>query len=729
MPLASSHGSSAMKRTPRARRESERREPERREPERREPERRVSAPELGRQEVLFDLSQRAEGADGAEAQVQEGGMILLNEVDHRSEVYTQDIIHMADVPVAADTHVRKILVVTIDKDGNRRQEERDGKILYRVGPHPTHVQVGERTLKREDLAEGRDHERAKPIMCNMIVTVIYERGVVQHDHVDIMHSLLSKMYDRYINTSIASGIVHTTKHDIAEFLAVDNSGRHAQTVEDALHTLQGLRVIKTYIPPEEGQPGHGVVPATTLSMGGIIVNYKIDKYAGGAAGRGGRRPDVITVDMNPALVRAMCGETKERPYLMRVLNYTKNAQHVIRWKRQLHRMIESRLESTGRFQMPLVEIWISCLGGSLRDLDPVKPGRWRKVRWKILEALRAWEATGYVEKVTPFHKQHAGDGIDRKDFTIRTDDSEITVPSASPDVVRNRLTEWVYCEPGPEFYAGRPQNKPAFARYLLAALVERDQVDRLLKAHGIDFIVDLAHKRMKHFITLLGDRTIRLSAQQWLREAYQVPARAHIVQLYLEEANRRDQAQSLGLPPGAEIQAKHYQRRHRLVQVRFKGVVSAADILRMHEEKIEPKDKAGIEVMTCLQMAIDQVIANNNLSRDILSLDHRLIKKDYEADYQAVMATALEVAIQAAGMRLWFEERATSADVPTFGENVSAATRQAIARLFPEPMSMVLQMTAPGRPQIEAHVGQVLRQRLIERYLEEVALDQLERRG
>ncbi len=683
------------------------------------------AAQAGQQEMLFDLELQRK-ADGEP--VHEGGMVLLNEEDHRSDVYTQDIIHMADVPVAADTHVRKILVVTIDKDGNRRQEERDGKILYRVGPHPTHVLVGDRIVKRDDLATTRDFESAKPLMCNLIVTVIYDRGVVQHDHVDIMHSLLSTMYERYVNSGATGGVVHTTKHEIADFLAVDNSGRHAQTVEDALQTLQGLRVIKSYIPPEEGQPGHGLVPATTLSMGGIIVNYRIEKYAGGAAGRGGRRPDVITVDMNPALVRAMCGETKERPYLMRVLNYTQNAQHVIRWKRQLHRMIESRLESTGRFQMPLVEIWISCLGGSLKDLDPAKPGRWRKVRWKILETLRAWEGTGYLEKVTPFHKQASPSDADHKDITIRTDDSEITVPSTSPDVVRNRLTEWVYSEPGPEFYAGRPQNKPAFARYLLAVAVERDQIDRLLKAHGVDFIVDIGHKRMKHFISLLGDRTIRLNAQQWLHQHAQVPARAHLVQLHLEEANRRRQNITLGQPPLAEIQARHFQRRARLVQQRFKAVVRGMDFVRMYEDRIEPKDKIGAEVLTCLQMAIDMVIATSNLSRDILSIDHRMINADFASSYQSVMETALEVAVQSAGMRLWFEERASDPALPAFGASVSVAMRQAIAKVFPEPMALVLQMTGNGRSQIEQHIGLIYRQRLLERHLEDLALDRLERK-
>lgn len=680
-------------------------------------------PPIGHQEVLFEVSVPERTEDAAVPE----GMILLNEEDHRSDVLTQDIIHMADVPVAADTHVRKIRLVTIDKEGNRREEERDGKILYRVGPHPTHVLIGDRVAKRDDCSP-RELEAAKPIMCPLIVTVVYDRGVVQHDHVDVMHSLLSSMYERYVNTGIASGIVHTTKHEIADFLAVDNSGRHAQTVEDALHTLQGLRVIKSYIPPEDGQPGHGIVPSTTLSMGGIIVNYKIEKYAGGAAGRGGRRPDVITVDMNPALVRAMCGETKERPYLMRVLNYTQNAQHVIRWKRQLHRMIESRLESTGRFQMPLVEIWISCLGGSLKDLDPTKPGRWRKVRWKILETLRAWEQTGYLEKVTPFHKQAASDENDLKDITIRTDDSEITVPSSSPDVVRNRLTEWVYCEPGPEFYAGRPQNKPAFARYLLAAVVERDQIERLMKAPGPDFIVDIGHKRMKHFITLLGDRTIRLSAQQWLRPHIQVPTRSHLIQLYLEDANRRSQAATLGLPPVPEMAAPHFQRRARLVHQRFRHIVRSSDFVRLYEEKVEPQDRASSEVLSCLQLAIDTIIATRNLSRDILSIDHRLINPDFEASYQEVMATALEVAIQAAGMKLWFEERTTAAELPSLGGNIPPAMRQAIARQFPEPMGIVLAMIAPGRTQLEQHVGQVFRQRLIERYLEEVALDRLERR-
>jgi len=659
----------------------------------------------------------------------------LSEVDEeeRLDTITKDPISLADVPVSSDDHVRPITFQTLDNDRKWRSEVRDGKILYRIAPHPTYVRVDDQIVRRESCSP-QDARKAKALMVPQITTVIYERGVIQPDHLDMFHVILSLMYKRYEDTGVASGIVETTKVEIAKILGASPNGHLSKSVDEALQTLSGFRMFKSYLAPKEGEPGFGLITTHEIhQMGAFFTNTKVELYGGGSGPGGGRSPDVISVDVNPGYVRSMVGDRTDRMYVTHSLNLTQNLQHGIRWKRQMHRMIDARIDHTGRFQIPLYELWLSCLGGNERDVDASNPSRWRKIKHKIMATLREWESTGYLDKVQTFRRAPmgamgalAGGG----DVALKMDGMELTVPAYNPLLTKKGLLEWISCEAGPNFHSGRLQNRPTFARELVrASLSDERGAEKLVKELGADFVVDVSFKRMKRFLTLLGERSNRLRAVAWLSEAYPVPTRIEQVTMVHAERTRVLQSRAKGLPLETGRLAAHAARRQRIVMRRATEVMEGVDIHDLYTNRTPAVHRLAIEVVACYALALDRVIAERQETRSVLNDEYRLVHPESESVFQQVKGAAREIAIRAGSLLTWYEQMACriSENAPArFGQPLPAEVNARMMGLFPEPFSIIYQMGQAGRCEWERHLAGIYRMRLWERMMEQDKMDEVD---
>ena len=384
--------------------------------------------------------------------------------EERADIITTDPVFLSDVPILGDDTVRPIEIRTRGVDGDMRTELRDGKILHRKGPHPTYVQVGNTVMER-DKVRPAELARAKALMTDVVTTVIYNKGVVEQAHLDVFFAFAHLMYEHYTQTGIASGKVTATRPQICSIIGLHRSARAYKMIELALDSLTGLEVTKYFQPPETG-PGVGILAQRVERLGNLLAGFKYDRTV--SASGLGRHASAITVEINPLLVRAMCGQAESRHHVVRSLNLTQNMKHVQAWKRQLDRTLQQRLER-GHFIMPLRELWISCLGGNAKDIDPAHPERWRKKRWQILRTMKEWETSGFLDNVrcyarrkTPDPKSHdATDPAEaesdatttcaKRGITLTGVDGIGTFTVDLPGVDSTVGTEWIECDRGPEF--------------------------------------------------------------------------------------------------------------------------------------------------------------------------------------------------------------------------------------------------------------------------------------
>jgi hypothetical protein len=432
----------------------------------------------------------------------------------------------------------------------------------------------------------------------------------------------------------------------------------------------------------------------------------------------------------------MSGDRTERMYLMRNFNLTQNLKHVIHWKRQLHSMLDARLDHLGRFQMPLYELWVSCLGGSERDLDEKKKEKWRKVRWKILTTLREWETTGYVAKVTAFTRNAQENPLAEPgvEMLVKSDGAEFSVPAFNTAVFKGGLVEWVSCEAGPNFLAERPDNRPDFARKLVRATIEdRHTADRIFKELGADYIVDHAYKRMKSLLTMLGERSNRLPAVDWLSRSYPMPTRDSMVRTVYAERNRLLQAKALGRMPDVTMDAPLAERRTRVSHAAILRHAGDVDLQDLFERDEHPENPAVAEVLACYKLALDRVIAEKQESRELLRAEYRQLYPERQSDFQQIALAAKEIALKAGGLMAWFahfgqrisdKKTLPSLHVPVFGERHLVPEIQNFAtRRFREATVLVYEMSQQNRSAWEQELANFFRMRLAEACLEEQYLD------
>ena len=314
------------------------------------------------------------------------------DIDVRTMV-TKDLVHLTDAPIACGDNLMR-LNIEIDVNGKKELTTRFGKIGMRAAPHPHFVRVGEHLVSRQDVY-AKGIKNYKEVFVNSVTTVIYQNGTVTPFHSDVLHVLLKRLYDDWKHTGSRSGKVQTSRMEILDTLGLPSNGRYCKQVYDALNTLQGLTVCKLYRKPNDEHSSN--IPDVVQSIGGIITNYEVMKGAA-STGTVGRKADVIVVDFNPGIVRAMTGEGSQREWVMRSLNLSNTLKHKVPWKRQLYRMIDSRFERIGRFNMPLMEIWVGCLG---KNADSIKdPKQWKEAKRMIVAFFRELKATGYISTLS-----------------------------------------------------------------------------------------------------------------------------------------------------------------------------------------------------------------------------------------------------------------------------------------------------------------------------------------
>lgn len=645
--------------------------------------------------------------------------------------HTTDSLFLADVPVA---HNQEQALQVFDVNGGGRIP---GKVLFTQGPHPTYVVLDKQVIKRADVAP-EDRAKTRALMTSVVTTVLYSHGPIQTTHYDVARVLLEMKRQDWLETGSSSTWVTTTKTAIADRLKQDLNGQLSKAITEALTTLQGLSVTKIYRAPELGEIGHGIASDIKESMGSIVINYRIEERAGGTSALGGRRYDIIQVELNAALVRAMTGQlgANERQWLLRSLDFERNLRHRTAWQRQLDSMIDARFDTSGYFQMPLYELWVHRLGKPASDFS--KPEKARKVRFMINKTLKEWEKTGFIENlvIAPrnglkvrLKKDVASVKLTAIDVPIDVKDFKGTLRVDMPAGDSPALNEWVSCEPGHAFWEGLRHKRPQFAREILAATVaDAKQREQLLVKYTAEFVIDTAYERLKRICRDLGDRRDRLPVARWLGGEYPQPNRSHQVHMVLVELGRRAEAARVG-EQYRTIDAPLYDRRQRAVSERMsvkleRAKLSLADLA---ERETKPEEADIQELVACYRLAFEHEVKRTGFARAADEL-LRITNPEVDKAYRLMAEDATKVAIRAGGMIAWYKfvseqvAKRIPAAGPTKDQLISAAKR------FPKAMGLCVEMTQASSGQWEAHVGQLFQRRLVEFWIEDLELEALEQR-
>lgn len=635
-----------------------------------------------------------------------------------ADIITKDPIFLADVPIVADSNVRQIEITTVDVNDQERKELRDGKVFHRRAPHPTYVKLGNTIVHRDEIKKPKD-THAEPVMVDVITSVIYHKGVVQQSHLDVFFALLHLVYDRYQKTGIAAGQITVTRLDLMKILGMSNAGKNFKMIDAALNTLSGLHVAKYFQAPE-GLPD---VPIRVEEFTNLLLNPVYESAVGRKSN--GRRPETITVTINSALVDAMRGRSIERSYVVRSLNFTQNLKHAITWRRQYDRLLQARLER-GPFRMPLKELWISCLGGNVEDLDPAFPARWRKIRHKIITTMKEWEKSGFLEDVQYFtrdrRKAPSSTTVSQRHFSLPTPQGKIAITLAENPLDDD---EWVSCRAGSEFYAGRPSSHRAFARELLRATVDdHGQIGKLLKEFTVETVVSIAHRRLKTILTQIGQRMVQMRTSIWLGKAFPQPDRTNLVHyltdltLFRLECNEKAQVMET-------IPAELDDRRDVLIAQRVKILRQEVNLQEVPTAVENPLSE---DTRLCYRITMDRIIAHRSLSRDILDPLARQIDPKAAKLFESTHQIAETIAYQAALTLHWYDvmNRRMIEKIGAFG---SMSARLIVARAYkrwPQAAAIVREMQSLNNHPWEQSVGALFERRLCEalvvaEYLDEKA--------
>jgi len=647
---------------------------------------------------------------------------------------TKDLISLSDVPVSTGEHVKLIEVEVLVGEGRYEIQKKHGKILHRRGPHPSVVRIGNKIIPRDAASEmGGD---IKPVMINYTTIITYEGGVVLPIHHDVLLVLIGMWHARYRDTGITSSQIETTKAQIACRLGVGVNQRTRQYIEDALLTIRGVTVTKHYDSPD----GTEVVAGSRIEViGGIISNFSVDRHGEGSNSRS--KSDNIMVEFNGGLIRAMTGATEERQWNVRTFNLTRNLSYQTAWKRQLARMAETRLDYSGRFQIPLRELWVDCLGGN--EADTLTSANWRLIKHRIKLVFEDWLAADWIKNLEWNSSTRDYGVVSSGEEDASTSNMGVGLVGGRKGHVRiprrRRVNDggWVRCEAGPAFTAGMGLRKSSLAMDLARATTDSvSQAESLLKAHSKDFIIDVAYGRLKHLITHMGDRLTRLDIPHWLSPMYPVPDRQRVV-LVAFRSRRLVQAQSQFGPAPSPVPAPFFDRRLELLRSVTKAKTTKITTNDLLDETsvIEGMDQALLtEMRACCAVAIDlHLEVSTGLSREILSAENRINDPAAERAFEDLVKSAREVALDSALLLLWYRRLADQVvmkTIPTLGRNSIDRVKllASAKRRLPEAYKLIHNMQAPDRLPWEAHVGSLLELRMLERVVEEDEIAELEAR-
>lgn len=430
-----------------------------------------------------------------------------------TERWTRDPVFLLDVPVACDDSVSDITIETVNEHGERVNEQRKGKVVTRRAPHPEFVRQGKHLVHR--LAAEPQGLAQTPVMCDLTTVIKYNNGVVQQIHLDVLHAILHLLHDRFVRTGVAHPRIRTTYHDIAGVLDRPMNGRIINDINNAGETLSGLHVSKYYGWMRQDQT---VEPAAAEHWGSIISYFSPNagpEERRGKGSRGPRRQSVI-FEVHAALMRALTGQGADRLYITRPLNLTKNLGYRLRWKKHLHRILESRFDATGQFYMPLAELWISCFGNQAADITV--PKKLYQVRHDLKTFLTEMTEVGFLAVGELVMGRSEGVTLTRA-ITLDQQAKRLNLDGREIAEVVN-CQDWVRATPGPTYWAQKKPGRRDFACDILGAVLSEAQTARVLKDHEPGLIIEVGYQRLKTLLNAFGDRVSRLPIDAWFGAAY-----------------------------------------------------------------------------------------------------------------------------------------------------------------------------------------------------------------
>lgn len=641
-----------------------------------------------------------------------------------TDFFSRDIISLTDVPLSNDLEVKMIAVSVPGNDGHDLVLNKPGKVLRRTGPHPTLVKFGDRLCARDAVPVGA---AVKPVMVPFITIIVYDGGVVQPAHHDVLHVILGAWHERYKQTGNASTQIRTTVAEIAKKMDMGSNARIRTVIREALSTIRGVTITKQYALPEDRsaigtdrdksamKPGQG-----KETIAGIFSYVKIETSLSPT-----RVSEEVVIEINPGLMRAMTGDTKERPWLTRSFNYTKNLAYHSKWKRQLALMVEQRLERSKKFAMPIIELWVSCLGHDQKD---VFGKNWRTIVHRIKKMFEEWETAGWIKDFEWSPKYGKPEDLEMEGAAMTSIDVELTDGKKGridlDRFVSNfEIGGWVRCEAGPFFGTEQGIRKSKLARDVAVATTKsHGDADALIKQHGSDFVIDLAYGRLKNLLNLIGDRILRLSFEKWFSNKYPKPDRVELIRYNFRQWKHANDSGPTTMSP--------FDRRRTLfvstIMKKKVGDLAVEDILNGKKER---PDHLPLEVFAeyvmCLQEALECYMNNvDGVSRDILQPINRIGKPEIQRTFVDMMSSVHEVATVTAGQMLWFAQVAKSPDIEKLEDQAfRRGWLLTVAKRYPKAYDMVSESQRADRSQWEVTVGRALEQRLCEHVIEAEQLE------
>lgn len=653
----------------------------------------------------------------------------------RDDVISRDPIFLHDVPIASSSadHVKDITITIPDKNGGTRTEQRLGKILQRYSPHPEYVQLNSKIVLKEGL-RPEELERGKAVMVPTVTTVLYHSGVVQPLHLEIMYIILAKLAENIKKFGDRSGQVRLTKVEISSMMGLELNGRLRDDIESALKTLQGVHVSKAYFPPE----GTAAAIKTEINRGGVIVNSMVMKSVSRRHGAG-RPADVIEVDVNPELVRAVMGISAKREYITRAFNWSKSITEKVPWKRMLYRMVDARFDLLGYFRIPLQELWVGCLGKDQSDIKD--PKKWRYAKYQMMTAFRSFEETGFIMNLHSFARRRApnrgGDatGVNAKDNTPVQIDGEdystsIQMNRSDLDQAQN---EWITCIPGPAYYAAKPLKKNEFAAEILKTFYSPEEVQKVMKSVSVDFVLDSSYGRLRVITDTIGDRRERMPIEQWFTDKTPVSPLTYLIKFYLDEHDRRERSSRTGdLFRG--VNATYFNRRLMVSTTPIKKHLADKDFVLIDLQGDSVEGEVSPTYLDAYRLALSAVLKRRGFDDSCKDRTEWEFAPDKKKAFDDATPLALTIALSVTGQILW-ESKALQKAFTLHGYPLDS-TRDiprdlwlAVRRSYPSLTSLCDSMGIPSAPLWEQELGRRFRRRLVEHVIELRELDRLDPSG
>lgn len=660
-----------------------------------------------------------------------------------SEVSAPTLLFLSDLTLSNDSHVQQIPISLPDKNGELVQTTRPGKVLHRMAPHP-HYQVvqekGQRKVYHVDDIKKLGI-KGEAIMVRQVTTILYNLGVLQPGHDTIFDAILRLWHQRWLATRNDSPKIVVTYTELAKAVNQALNGRFYKFVDEAINALGGLHVQRHHMRPKDEDLAAHVQEATPRLYGLISAS---DSAKG--ASTGGRRPNAISITLNPELTNALRGGNSERPWIVANYNYTRNLSYSgQRWRAQLHKVTEVRLASRHKKSMriPLLELWIECLGcdRSIQD-DPAK---WRKYKWRIVKCLREWEKTGYLQNVQLVSRSNIYFKYGHT-FVEEEKGEKVVIPidfgAASKGTMSLKLrdellenAEELWCERGPNFWEGKPQRTPEAAMTVLKASgTSAESIPKLLKQLGEEHILNIGRGHQRSIIYEMGDREDRTTTAGWLAPMVPIPTAQHAVHTTAIDEQRRDQHRQRGelfRPPPSE----HAELRERIVSAlimeKMKKLEQPLEIF--YEERNAPEEPQLREIHTCFRLAVQRMMKENQISEDVLDAHTRNHMPEVSKQFTDLCIESMPIAAAAAGVRLWLDSLQKEV-IKRLGKNdclaavsgrLSADIESKVRTYFPGSSNIVFELTRPSNHQWEQQMGYIFKLRLVERVIEGEKLDLL----